>query len=211
LGIAVGLAAWGYSTKPEHSFLKVLLYIFAGGFVASAIAIPITVAWIQSYETPAAKIVSAPTKVAVLPAALPSTPFGDQSPSPSITTPALKFGQLTSKTIPIDPTVKHLTDLFHGRTYLQAGALIRDSLGKTLTISGPVGNIDDNGHFITVVFERSNIDDPAVYAHFSESSSRKLSALEKGDRVTVKGAISDVRWDAVFLDKCQILNIENDK
>jgi hypothetical protein len=115
-------------------------------------------------------------------------------------------------TIKIDPELKRLLEMFHGRTELQAQAFVKPKLGTKTTVTGKINEIytadADTG---SVSFEDRFPPFLRVYMYFNKSWTQRLSALRQGDTITVKGRIFRIDENEIALDDCQITEIANEK
>ncbi len=140
-----------------------------------------------------------------------STVQAELSFAPTFTVVVPRPTPAPTPTITVDPLIKRLTGFFRGHTYFQAEILVKENLGKTITISGTIKQVylNDNGTG-SIVFARG-FDDPAVFMYFSKSWNQRLAALKEGDRVSIKGKIFKIDDDDVALDNCEIVDFDESK
>jgi hypothetical protein len=138
-----------------------------------------------------------------------STTLAASTPTPlkPLTEASEEPASSPTKTIIVDSQIKRLTEIFNGRTAVQATHLADVHLSHTISLSGTVYNIYSD----SIVFQRLTSEDPTASMYFDESSTPMLSTLKRGDQVTVRGKIAEIMADEVVLKHCQITNIANEK
>jgi hypothetical protein len=205
VGLAVGLAWGGYSTKPEHGFLRVLSYIGAVGCVTGAIAVailsPIYNGKIDALNAQIAALKATPSSATETSPALIDT----TAPTPS---PTISDEHLTH---PYDPslTPQYLIALFKGRTEAQGRTLAEPYKGKEIGVSGQIYNIDSSNPTrtgLTVILEGTH-SQPVVMMSFDPKWSDQLNALHIGDTIAALGVITQIEPEFVALDNCRIVSI----
>lgn len=207
-GIAVSLAWGGYSTKPEHGFLKVLSYIGAIGCLTGAIAVAI-LAPIYNREIEALKqqlqtSKAAPSVIAARePSAVP--PETPHAVAPTPTTEDEESNHFYDPFV----TPQYLTGLFRGRTDAQGQVLVKPYIGRIIGVSGKIHNISAFSELRMDVTFQTSSSQPAIVMSFGPKWFEQLEALHVGDKIDVLGMVQLVRSDFVALDPCQIVSVGN--
>jgi hypothetical protein len=100
-----------------------------------------------------------------------------------------------------DVTSEQLTAMFQNVTEVQGRRLVAPYLGKWLTVSGLVRDVDSaGGQRVRILFE----DHPA-YAYFDANQADRVSLFVRGQRMTVRGVIENIGSYGVALHHCEIV------
>ena len=100
-------------------------------------------------------------------------------------------------------TPEFLTGLYTKRTTAQATILIADYLGKSMTLTGRIMDIDPRsggGHSLFLELEKSQ----TAFARFDKSWDARVNARQIGDTVTVTGALQTVEKAFIALEDSQL-------
>jgi hypothetical protein len=159
-------------------------------------------------ESSTSQIIRTPASVAAFPSETPATALQAQSPI-ALSSPTAE----STPSIALDPELRRLVGLFQGRTYFQAQELIKEKLGERTSVSGVVDEvyISQGGNASIVFGDSKRSLDLRIYMYFSKSWNQRLSALKKGDRISVKGKVLRVDSDTIVLDDCQVAEVANNK
>jgi hypothetical protein len=104
--------------------------------------------------------------------------------------------------VTVTPT--EILQVFKGRTSIAATKLAGAYIGKWITVTGNVRDVSRVGtEQARVSFDQDgNI---TVFMLFEKSLTDAVSALQKGDSITVRGEISTVDSSYVSLEKCELI------
>jgi len=102
-------------------------------------------------------------------------------------------------------TPKALTGVFKNRTTLQGEKLAETYTGKWMIVSGCVEDIEREGERIRVVFKLAELADPIITMRFEAKFVEPISALVKGDKITVRGKIARIQPSYVSLEDCELV------
>jgi hypothetical protein len=190
----------GFTLTEAHPFLTVLSYIFAVGCVTGAIAIGILAPRRFEAEKENARLKDALDELTqegsrarsrntqeLLPAVIPEN------------VPAI----VRSETAILTP--QYLVNLFKGRTELQAQHLVREHLGRDITVSGTIRAIAP-----LMMSDQSQMTikhEPTILAYFDGSWRDRLNALHIEDQVSVTGKVEAVNESVVALVNCKIVSL----
>lgn len=112
---------------------------------------------------------------------------------------------------PIDTTItpQYLVDLFKGRTDLQGENLVKEHLGKEMTVSGLIDRIAllGSGPKLSVSIEHK----PGILAFFEKDWKDRLIVLRKGDQICVTGKIDSVSGTIISLESCKIVSVGKER
>jgi hypothetical protein len=131
---------------------------------------------------------------------------------PSARVEERSLGALTRATsavavLPAEETItpQYLVDLFLGRTELQGQNLVKEHLGREITVTGKIRSIEAKDPF-SLVFMRID-HEPPINGYFDISWKDRLTALNVGDRTSVVGILYSVLSGVVVLDKCKVVSL----
>lgn len=101
-------------------------------------------------------------------------------------------------------TPEQLVGIFKGRTSLQGEKLASTYTDKWMILSGTVHDISQRHEGIGIVF---HVTQPwiTIMMHFGKEFIEPISALSKGDKVTVRGQIRKIEATLVSLENCQLV------
>jgi diguanylate cyclase (GGDEF)-like protein len=99
---------------------------------------------------------------------------------------------------------KSICSLFQGRTATQGNKLAAVYVGKWITLSGVIGDIDDQyGHFF-VSFQQALGDHPRIIMRFNEVWRERLEIINPGDTASVLGKVSTASEFSLVLHDCEL-------
>ena len=106
-------------------------------------------------------------------------------------------------------TPEFLFGLFDGRTTAQAEILLRDHVGKPMTVTGDIRDIEPSfptrgGLWVTIALPGFEWPGRSLTAMFDKSWVERISARRKGETITVTGSVSAVWPTHLSLDHCRI-------
>jgi hypothetical protein len=101
-------------------------------------------------------------------------------------------------------TPQDLTGIYKGRTNLQGEKLAATHIGKWITVSGAVEDVRNSGKGVIVAFELER-DHPLIMMYFEEQFIEPVSALTKGNKVTVRGRITKIEVNTLVLSGCELV------
>jgi hypothetical protein len=109
----------------------------------------------------------------------------------------------------VDVTPEYLVGFFDAHTSMQASKLVEPYLGKWMKVSGPMGTVGGFTTFSQVAFAFGTFGSLPVYLWFRDRDvvENSLSALEKGDQITVLGQIDQVDAVRLQLDNCELIDV----
>jgi hypothetical protein len=99
-------------------------------------------------------------------------------------------------------TPEQLVGVYKNRTTLQGEKLASTYIGKWMTVSGVVEDISKPRFGISLVFYRGEI---LIVMYFEESATEPVSALSRGDTVTVRGKIKQIESRNLLLESCELV------
>jgi hypothetical protein len=96
----------------------------------------------------------------------------------------------------------YLMDLYKGRTSIQGDALAAAYIGKWLVVTGTVrdiyGSVDAR---VALVYDK---DDRFISVTFTKEASEKVSQIEQGATITVRGEITNIDLPRLKLQNCDL-------
>jgi len=119
--------------------------------------------------------------------------------------------------LPANITPEYLTDLFDGRTDLQAKHLVEPYIGKWMRVAGLLGNVGiPDEHSTQVTFEKMGIFDGGgrfethghLYMHFKPVWEDRLAVLRPKTSIAVLGRLRKLNWVEVHLEDCELVDGE---
>jgi hypothetical protein len=102
-------------------------------------------------------------------------------------------------------TPEELTGIFKNRTTWQGQKLAATYIGKWMTVSGSVKDIERFREQIRVGFSVAKFADPTVIMYFENEFVEPVSALVKGDKITVRGQVVRIESSHVSLENCELV------
>jgi hypothetical protein len=136
-------------------------------------------------------------------------PSTEESENPAPATHLVEESRAESeKPNVIDVTPKYLVGLFRGQTSIQGQRLADIYLGKWMTVSGRLGDVDVFGSAGAQVVFQTGISDVVVYMWFEDEEyvDERIAVLKKGDRISVLGKIDRIRSIDVQLKECRLID-----
>jgi hypothetical protein len=109
-------------------------------------------------------------------------------------------------------TPKELVKVYEGRTTLHGERLAENYKGKWIKVCGSINDVmvysglRNRVESVTVYLDW-NHPEPMVVLEFNKKWLNPISALRKGDSISVLGRISRVSDTSVHLDRCELLEI----
>ena len=100
-----------------------------------------------------------------------------------------------------------LVGLFEGRTTAQAEPLVREYIGRPMTVTADIVDIDppDRGGRAFMILRRDNsLETPTIAAWFDEAWVERISVRRAGETITVTGSVQNVDRSHVTLDDCTV-------
>jgi hypothetical protein len=102
----------------------------------------------------------------------------------------------------IDVSPAYLMDLYKNRTSIQGDALAAAYIGKWLVVTGRVrdiyGSVDAR---VALVYDK---DDRFISVTFTKEASEKVSQIEQGATITVRGEITNIDLPRLKLQNCDL-------
>jgi hypothetical protein len=107
-----------------------------------------------------------------------------------------------SQRISVNVSPKYLTDLYKGRTSLQADALAANYKGKWLSVVGEVADISRlyNDSILVMIQD----DGKLIAANFVPEKREIISHISHGSTITVTGEISEINSYSLKLENCEL-------
>jgi hypothetical protein len=102
----------------------------------------------------------------------------------------------------IDISPAYLMDLYKGRTSIQGDALAAAYIGKWLIVAGTVRDI--YGPVDARVAQVYDKDDRFISFTFTKEASEKVSHIEQGTMITVRGEITEIDRPRLKLKNCDL-------
>jgi hypothetical protein len=104
-----------------------------------------------------------------------------------------------------------LEKLFEDRTTIQAEKATKIYLGKWVSVSGVLKNVDrallfPNGRKATISSRDGSFNNPLIFCNFNRGGS-KLEVLHKGDVLKVQGRIDHIDSSWVRLSRCELIEV----
>jgi hypothetical protein len=129
--------------------------------------------------------------------------LSNQPSKPTERAQPVKTSESPDGKIFIDVGPIYLTDLYRGRTSIQADALATVYKGKWIAVTGKVNDISDAfGDGLTLFI--SSEDNRMITARFSEDKKDKISHMAHGAIVSLHGKIHDINSFAIKLQECDL-------
>jgi hypothetical protein len=102
-------------------------------------------------------------------------------------------------------TPELLVSHFGSRTDMQAAALVERHRGEWMRATGPMTNVRPGGSATATAMVRMQRRAVTLVMFFDdEPTARRLSALNRGDEITVVGKVHEVRRREVVLYECRL-------
>lgn len=108
--------------------------------------------------------------------------------------------KLQQDTISLTP--EDLIKPYDGRTTIQGQKLASTYVGKWITVSGSVDDVESNYGTLRIRLERRN---PMVDLTFDEQSKDSVSVLRKGDTITARCEIQSIGRGFISLKNCELI------
>ena len=130
-------------------------------------------------------------------------------PNPNLQTPTKQAEPLpvVAGRVFITATPERLTGFYRDHLAIQARTLIKPYLGKWMTVSGPLENVDPHwtggGASVTLAY-RPGVG--SIFMNFTdEELVDRLSTMERGQEITVIGRIETIEEHFLTLNDCELL------
>jgi hypothetical protein len=104
----------------------------------------------------------------------------------------------------INPALQRLHTIQRGKTHLQATALVALAIGEPIQFEGDVYSVSTHHAVNSVGFE---FVDYSVFAHFDPEDAGPLMALNRGDRVVVRGELAFAEPGAFTVGHAKLLGV----